>query len=70
VCRPADPEAKGLIDRCHDYLERSFLPGRTFTSPADFNAQLQMRPVASEQMRRSTRPAILTPEVARPVSSG
>jgi transposase len=41
VCRPADPEAKGLIERCHDYLERSFLPGRTFTSPADFNAQMQ-----------------------------
>jgi transposase len=41
VCKPADPEAKGLIERCHDYLERSFLPGRTFTSPADFNTQLQ-----------------------------
>jgi transposase len=40
ICRPADPEAKGLIERCHDYLERSFLPGRTFDSPADFNAQL------------------------------
>jgi transposase len=40
VCRPADPEAKGLLERAHDYLERSFLPGRTFTSPVDFNAQL------------------------------
>ena len=40
ICRPADPEAKGLLERAHDYLERSFLPGRTFTSPADFNAQL------------------------------
>ena len=40
ICRPGDPEAKGLIERCHDYLERSFLPGRTFTSPTDFNAQL------------------------------
>jgi transposase len=40
VCRPADPEAKGLVERLHDYLERSFLPGRTFTGPADFNAQL------------------------------
>jgi hypothetical protein len=34
------PEAKGLIERSHDYLERSFVPGRTFASPADFNAQL------------------------------
>lgn len=41
VCKPADPEAKGLIERAHDYLERSFLPGRSFTGPADFNAQLQ-----------------------------
>lgn len=40
VCRPADPEAKGLVERFHDYLERSFLPGRSFTSPADFNDQL------------------------------
>lgn len=40
VCRPADPEAKGLVERFHDYLERSFLPGRTFTGPADFNEQL------------------------------
>jgi transposase len=40
VCKPADPEAKGLIERAHDYLERSFLPGRSFASPADFNAQL------------------------------
>jgi len=30
-----------LIERCHDYLERSFLPGRSFAGPADFNAQLR-----------------------------
>jgi transposase len=41
VCKPADPEAKGLVERAHDYLERSFLPGRSFAGPADFNAQLQ-----------------------------
>jgi transposase len=40
ILRPRDPEAKGLVERFHDYLERSFLPGRTFTSPADFNTQL------------------------------
>jgi transposase len=40
VCQPGDPEAKGLVERFHDYLERSWLPGRTFTSPTDFNAQL------------------------------
>jgi transposase len=40
ICKPADPEAKGLLERVHGYLETSFLPGRSFTSPADFNAQL------------------------------
>lgn len=40
ICRPGDPEAKGLLERAHDYLERSFLPGRTFGSPAEFNTQL------------------------------
>ncbi len=41
VCRPADPEAKGIIERAHQYLETSFLPGRQFASPADFNNQLR-----------------------------
>ena len=40
ICKPADPEAKGLVERLHDYLERSFLPGRRFVSPQDFNSQL------------------------------
>ena len=39
-CRPADPEAKGLVERANGYLETSFLPGRRFGSPGDFNAQL------------------------------
>jgi transposase len=41
VCKPADPEAKGLVERAHDYLERSFLPGRSFASPSDFNTQVR-----------------------------
>jgi transposase len=41
ICKPRDPEAKGLVERFHDYLERAFLPGRVFVSPADFNTQLQ-----------------------------
>jgi transposase len=40
ICKPADPEAKGLLERVHGYLETSFLPGRSFTGPADFSAQL------------------------------
>ena len=41
VLKPAEPEHKGIIERAHDYLERSFLPGRVFTGPDDFNTQLQ-----------------------------
>jgi transposase len=40
ICNPADPEAKGLVERANGYLETSFLPGRVFASPADFNAKL------------------------------
>jgi Mu transposase-like protein len=37
---PRDPESKGIVERANGYLETSFLPGRMFTSPADFNEQL------------------------------
>jgi transposase len=40
VCDPGDPEAKGLVERANGYLGTSFLPGRSFASPTDFNAQL------------------------------
>jgi transposase len=54
ICKPADPEAKGIIERLHDYLERSFLPGRTFTSPIDFNTQLQAwLGLANQRRKRS-----------------
>jgi len=48
-CRPRDPEAKGLVERANGYLETSFLPGRTFASPADFNAQLKAWLVRANQ---------------------
>ena len=38
--KPYDPETKGVVERANQYLETSFLPGRAFTSPQDFNAQL------------------------------
>jgi transposase len=54
ICKPADPEAKGGIERLHDYLERSFLPGRSFTSPTDFNTQLQAwLGIANRRRKRS-----------------
>jgi transposase len=37
---PRDPEYKGMVERSNGYLETSFLPGRVFRSPQDFNTQL------------------------------
>ena len=34
VCKPGDPEAKGLVERANQYLETSFMPGRRFSSTA------------------------------------
>jgi transposase len=54
ICKPGDPEAKGGIERLHRYLETSFLPGRSFTSPLDFNAQLQAwLGIANRRRKRS-----------------
>ena len=53
-CRPNDPESKGLVERANGYLETSFLPGRSFTSPQDFNLQLQAwLPVANNRQHRA-----------------
>jgi transposase len=54
LCDPADPEAKGLVERANGYLETSFLPGRTFTCPVDFNAQLgEWLQLANGRVRRA-----------------
>ena len=37
---PRDAEFKGMVERNNGFLETSFLPGRRFTSPADFNDQV------------------------------
>ncbi len=40
VMLPArDPESKGIVERRNGFFETSFMPGRHFSSPADFNAQ-------------------------------
>ena len=36
---PRDPESKGVVERRNGWFETSFMPGRSFTSPADFNTQ-------------------------------
>jgi transposase len=60
--KPYDPESKGIVERINRYLETSFLPGRSFASPADFNAQLtQWLPIANARRVPATdgRPADL-----------
>jgi transposase len=53
--KPNDPESKGIVERANGYLESSFLPGRTFTSPEDFNAQLgSWLPRANKRLVRAT----------------
>nr|WP_198413801.1 hypothetical protein [Cryobacterium sp. TMT2-15-1] len=36
---PRHPESKGVVERRNGWFETSFMPGRSFASPADFNDQ-------------------------------
>lgn len=50
-----DPEAKGIVERANGFLETSFMPGREFDSPADYNTQLAgWLPKANSRMLRRT----------------
>ena len=54
--KPFDPESEGIVERANQFLETSFLPGRSFTSVADFNEQLaQWLPTANSHTVRSLR---------------
>jgi hypothetical protein len=37
--RPRDPESQGIVERRNGFFETSFMPGRRFASPGDFNVQ-------------------------------
>jgi hypothetical protein len=39
-CQPADPQAKGAVERLQGYMETSFEPGRVFANELDFQLQL------------------------------
>ena len=39
-CDPADPEAKGVVERLQGYLETNFEPGRLFANELDYQLQL------------------------------
>ena len=52
---PRDPEAKGVVERANGFLRTSFMPGRMFTSPEDFNTQLAgWLPRANQRLLRRT----------------
>ncbi|MBB1483287.1 hypothetical protein H5392_05330 [Tessaracoccus sp. MC1865] len=53
--RPRDPEAKGVVERANGFLQTSFLPGREFGSPVEFNTQLgAWLPRANQRLLRRT----------------
>jgi transposase len=39
-CAPADPQAKGIVERLQGYLETNFEPGRAFANELDYQLQL------------------------------
>ena len=39
-CEPADPQAKGCVERIQEYAETNFEPGRRFANHLDFQLQL------------------------------
>ena len=58
--KPRDPESKGVVERRNGFFETSFMPGRSFDSPADFNVQF------AEWLERANRRVVRTLK-ARPI---
>jgi transposase len=59
---PRDPESKGVVERRNGWYETSFMPGRHFASPADFNDQFtDWLTIANTRVVRTTK--------ARPVEA-
>jgi transposase len=40
ILEPADPESKGLLERTHRFMRTNFEPGRVFSGPEHFQAEL------------------------------
>ena len=50
-----DPETKGVVERANGFLQTSFMPGRTFIDPVDFDTQLATwLPRANTRLVRAT----------------
>ena len=55
LLRPRDPESKGIVERRNGWFETSFMPGRDFASPADFNQQFtEWLATANQRVVRTT----------------
>ncbi|MGO4664032.1 IS21 family transposase [Terrabacter sp. 2TAF16] len=54
--KPYDPESKGVVERRNGFFETSFMPARTFESPADFNTQFaDWLTIANARIVRTTK---------------
>jgi len=56
LLKARDPESKGMVERRNRFFRSSFMPGRHFASPQDFNEQMdQWLPLANARHSRSRR---------------
>ncbi|MBG6107403.1 DDE-type integrase/transposase/recombinase [Frigoribacterium sp. CG_9.8] len=56
LLKARDPESKGMVERRNRFFRSSFLPGRDFASPQDFNEQMAAwLPIANARHSRSRR---------------
>ncbi len=56
LLKARDPESKGMVERRNRFFRSSFLPGRDFASPQDFNEQMTAwLPIANSRHSRSRR---------------
>jgi hypothetical protein len=56
------PETKGLAERANGYLRSSFLPSRSFASPADLNTQIGDWLTAVANLRKHATPRMIPVE--------
>jgi transposase len=55
-CAPADPQAKGIVERLQGFMETNFEPGRRFVNHLDFQLQLdQWFEKANARLHRALR---------------
>jgi transposase len=57
ILQPRDPQAKGMLERLHDFIERSFEPARAVANELDYQDQLErwFRERANARLHRSLR---------------